>query len=181
MGETEVNAIPTEGFTVRRFDQATLHQKTSDHAVLTTSPIPSTLPVLVTIGATTGIAVPGVPSLPDWVPLPSRRTKSLDHRDHPLELPITGGSALGYSTTWERVERSLVQRDFIGAETLIERLSNKTTRATMRLQCVRALMAAAENPRACKRPANSSVPNLVRAKIIMPSKFSASRPKTAVL
>ena len=41
-----------------------------------------------------------------------------------------------------------MQRDFIGAETLIERLSNKTTRATMRLQCVRALMAAAEISRA---------------------------------
>jgi hypothetical protein len=37
------------------------------------------------------------------------------------------------------------------------------------------LMAAAEKPRACSLLASSSVPSLVREKMIMPSKFSASR------
>ena len=149
LGETEVSAIPTDGFTVRRFDQATLHQKTCDSTAFMETLTPSALPVLATAGAKPDIAIPGVPSLPDWVPLPTRRTSPLD-RSQPRgpASPVPSTMALAQSSAWQQIERCLSQRDFTGAETLIERLSNKSDRANVRLRYVRALTAAAEISRA---------------------------------
>lgn len=144
LGETEVSAIPTDGFTVRRFDQATLHQKTCDRTAFMETLTPSALPVLSTVGVKADIAIPGVPSLPDWVPLPTRRTS----QTRGPASPVTSTSALGQSSVWQQVERCLSQRDFTGAETLIERLSNKSDRANVRLRYVRALMATADISRA---------------------------------
>ena len=144
LGETEVSAIPTDGFTVRRFDQATLHQKTCDSTAFTETLTPSALPVLATVGAKPDIAIPGVPSLPDWVPLPMRRTS----QPRGPASPVPSTLVLGQSSAWQQVERCLSQRDFTGAETLIERLSNKSDRANVRLRYVRALMSTADIARA---------------------------------
>jgi len=145
LGETEVSAIPTEGFTPRRFEHATLHQKTSDSNGLNTTSAMATRPVLADVGDVRHVSIPNVPSLPEWVPLPTRR----ENRSEPGEL---NGQELTHSTeppiaqlsAWERMARCLTQRDFAGAETIIDRLAAKSDRSEMRLRYVRALMSSAE-------------------------------------
>ena len=147
LGESEVSQIPTEGFTARRFGQATLHQKTSERTGLIETSAPTVLPVLANVATT--MTIPGVPSVPDWVPLPARRTNPSNWNNRPVQTsPVSSGLPLGQASAWHNVERSLSQRDFVGAELLIERLPTKSDRASVRLRYVRALMAAAEIARA---------------------------------
>ncbi|MGE0606718.1 MAG: CheR family methyltransferase [Pirellulales bacterium] len=145
LGEAEVGQIPTEGFATRRFGQATLHQKLADSRAFSQAPLLSALPVLATVEATPAVSVPGVPTLPDWVPLPARRANPLTVSPPSGRWPpAAGGAAIGQTSVWQQIERCLAQRDFANAERSIDRLPNKPDRASLRLRYVRALMSTAD-------------------------------------
>ena len=139
LGETELNLMPTEGFEVRRFDQATFHQKATDRLSSTQPLSPPTVPVLATILPNSGAGIPTVPILPDWVPLPTPRSRRLDR---PRPATTTARSSLAATATSEtstcdRIERCHSHRDFAEAERIIDRIPALADRAATRLRYLR--------------------------------------------
>lgn len=145
LGETEVSLAPTEGFEVRRFDQATIYQKArtaeppSDATALP-------MPVLANFVAqpTTGAApslpslsLPTVPALPDWVPLPKSKSAG-----PALTQKNAGDAGL------RQVERLLAERQLDEAERAIQRISDRKQRARSQLMLARAFLAGAESSQA---------------------------------
>jgi tetratricopeptide (TPR) repeat protein len=136
LGETEVNLASTEGFEVRRFDQATFYQKSGDGTGPATPSVPLAMPVLVSVALGPVPTMPTVPSLPDWVPLPAKRSE--------VSPAVTAAEAAEPSVL-ERVQRCIGRREFAEAERAINRIAHKKERAEARLQYARALLARAES------------------------------------
>lgn len=140
LGETEVSLAPTDGFEARRFDQATFHQK-SPHADDATASLAPPPPVLATsLAETTSEVMQGAfaaaprpsadtaPTLPEWVPLPTRRTLA---------------TTLAESTV-QRIDRLLSERRFDEMQRAVETIPARPERARVRLRLARELLACAE-------------------------------------
>lgn len=150
LGETELTQIPTQGFEARRFDQATFYQKGADRPSTIQPLSPMTMPVLATMLPSGGATISTVPTLPDWVPLPTPRNRRPDRQQTGT---AAARSALDVTTnretsTWDRIERCLSHRDFAEAERIIDRIPALSDRAAMRLRYLRQLLASAEIARA---------------------------------
>ncbi len=152
LGETEVSVAPVGDFEVLRFDHATLYQKKRDQPTRTNGESAApTLPVLAAVTLPTGFAVPTVPALPEWVPLPNRKSRTAGPRDASVSaMTSPAGQAVSSSATfaasvWERMERAVQTRNFDEAERALDRVAQKQDRAALRLRLVRALLSCAEN------------------------------------
>lgn len=133
LGETELNIASADGFEVKRFEQATLYQKTSERNERAKLAVAFPAPVLVDVSPPTQIADTPVATLPDWVPLPAARPETLS-RPAPA--------------SWERIESFVQNRNFAEAERLIESVPSLQERGVLRLRYARSLLAGAEVERA---------------------------------
>ena len=143
LGETEVTSANPGDFEVRRFEQATLYQKTSDHSSCAVSDAASSLPpALAGVTLSSGFGLPNVPVLPEWVPLPRSRPASSS------ETTLAPGGTSPEAMTWEQIERALTAGNLEEAERRVDRIPAIKQRASLRLRFVRSLLARAEVARA---------------------------------
>ena len=143
LGETEVTSSNPGDFEVRRFEQATLYQKTSDRSSCAVGNAASSLPpALAGVGLSPGFSLPNVPVLPEWVPLPPSRAAAAS------EMPLAPGGTATEATAWEQIERAMAAGNLEEAERRVDRISAIKQRALLRLRFVRSLLARAEVARA---------------------------------
>lgn len=149
LGETEVSGLPTDGFIPRRFDHATLHQKSYSQSQPVVRDVTFKRPVLVDAGMRDQLRMPDVPTIPDWVPLPVRTSheKELSRPQSPALPDLSMQKSLPFAA-WDTVEKLLAHQEFDRAESVIDGLTNKLDRSQVRLRYVRALMSSAEVNRA---------------------------------
>ena len=143
LGETEVTSTDPGDFEVRRFEQATLYQKTSDRSSCAVSDVASTIPpALAGVTLSSGFGLPNVPVLPEWVPLPCSRAASSS------ETTLAPGGTSPEAMAWEQIERALTAGNLEDAERRVNRIPAIKQRASLRLRFVRSLLAHAEVARA---------------------------------
>lgn len=143
LGETEVTAAPAGNFEVRRFEHATLYQKSSDRASCTISdPNAVVPPALAGVTLLPGVRLTNVPALPEWVPLPRGRAVSTE------ESTLGAGAQSTDVMVWEQIVRDMAAGRLDEAERRLDRVSTVQRRAASRLRFVRALLERAEMPRA---------------------------------
>jgi chemotaxis protein methyltransferase CheR len=149
LGEAEVSLAPSRGFEVRRFGQATFHQKSpnsespGDKFPLS-PPVLAGFPFLGGPNPTRGLnpaqappAIPEVPALPDWVPLPKKPNaagKGFQSLDGIRSLDAAADAGLA------RIERLLSAHEWDAAERAIANLGNKTQQANLRLRLAQELL-----------------------------------------
>ena len=139
LGETEVTAACPGEFEVRRFEQATLYQKTSDRSSnRSNDAVTSLSPALASVALTSGFRLPEAPQIPDWVPLPRRRDSSNNERT----LAPVKDSPEGLVR--ERIEKAISAGNLVEAERCLECITAIRQRAALRLRFVRSLLACAE-------------------------------------
>ncbi|MEJ7593930.1 MAG: CheR family methyltransferase [Planctomycetaceae bacterium] len=135
LGETEVTGAHPGEFEIRRFEQATLFQKRSDHSEVVVSDSVTSLPPAWRGGALTpGIRLPNVPKLPEWVPLPVSRGAATR----------TSGATLPVELVWDHIEEAINAGKLNEAERRVDRVPEIKQRASWRLRFVRSLLARAE-------------------------------------
>ena len=133
LGETEVTSAPRDGFDVKRIGEATLFQKKLGcESIGNIEPLTFASP-LAEILQEQSVQSSVQPSLPNWVPLPKLVTATLSSET---------------ASATERLQHYLDQENFAGAEKALDRIPDKTLRATARLKLVRGLLMCAELPRA---------------------------------
>lgn len=150
LGEAEVSLAPAGQFDVRRFDQATFHQKPRDGVeVRTGSAVAFSAPVLTTHPHGSWAPMPAVSSTrnrPASADSPVRRTAG--------RLAETVASAAwepapsGRVLPEEQVARFAAARRFEEAERALQRIVNTKERARARLRYAQALLGCAEIGRA---------------------------------
>ncbi len=153
LGEAEVSLAANQGFEVRRFGQATFHQKLP-HRESPTEKLPLPPPALAGFPLSQELtpshglnparsqpSLPDVPSLPVWVPLPKKSDAKGRNRSAAQGMGNSGNTAdLGF----ESIERLLSRQQWNAAERATESLSDKMQRANCRLRLAQELLKYAE-------------------------------------
>ena len=143
LGETEVTAAHPGDFEVRRFEHATLFQKSSDRSTdVVDDTISSPPPALAGVALTPQIRLPNVPELPEWVPLPRSRVAAAS------PSMLAPGGASSEALAWEHLGQALAAGNLDEAERRVDRLPVVKQRASLRLRFVNSLLARAEVARA---------------------------------
>lgn len=157
LGETEVTAAQPGDFQVRRFEHATLFQKTSDCSSCVVNDATSSLPpALAGVSLTPSFRLSNVPELPEWVPLPRKTgagTTGVGRALLSVSDSATGKSghptdASVVDVAWEQIERPMSAGNVDEAERRLDRIPEIKQRASLRLRFVRSLLARAEVVRA---------------------------------
>jgi len=143
LGETELSLAPTDGFEVKRFEQATFFRKPADRAAMAEQAREPPVPVLASVAEPAGGA-PGVVAgtIPDWAPLPTAAP--------PKSTPagVSTRRAGSVPSVWERIQRCVAEGHFDEAERTIDGISRQEDRATARVRYALALVNCAEIARA---------------------------------
>lgn len=140
LGEAEVTAAPQGAFEIRRFEQDTLYQKPSGRSPNTTDNGAWAFPPLLASGTVSaGVALPNVPALPEWMPLPPNR---------PRGTATTASVNSPDVMVWEQIDKALTAGHLDDAERHVDRITVTKQRATLRLRFVRSLLVRAEVARA---------------------------------
>ncbi|QDU97019.1 CheR family methyltransferase [Lignipirellula cremea] len=143
LGETEVNLAPSEGFVVRRMEQATLYQKISEGAPHFDALPALPAPVLAEVRYQQS---PGAfaTDLPNWVPLPETRAAGSG------PSPVHAGAAgkPGPPDLWGQIEEPAARQHFAKAEVLIDGIASEQQRGELRLRYAKLLLEMGESARA---------------------------------
>ena len=139
LGETEVTATHPGDFKVRRFEHATLYQKTSNRlSCAVVDAVSSPPPALAGVTMSSSPGLLNVPSLPEWVPLP--RSRAALRTGAGTTATIVDAEAM----VWEHIEQALTAGNLEEAERRVDRIPAIKQRASLRLRFVRSLLARAE-------------------------------------
>lgn len=139
LGETEVTGAHPGEFEIRRFEQATLFQKRSDLSAGVVSESATLLPPALAGGTlTSGLRLPNVPELPEWVPLPVSRASACGAGTRPT------GATSPDDLVWDHIEEAITAGRLDEAERRVDCVPQIKQRASWRLRFVRSLLARAE-------------------------------------
>ena len=133
LGETELNIASADGFNVEHIGQATFHHRSGDHHDAPDRLPEAARPVLVDAAAPARTDNPVAEAVPEWVPLPARRS--------PDSSPPAADCA-------QQIEHYATQGDFAEAERIIGRVVPRRERSELALKYARLLLAQAEVARA---------------------------------
>lgn len=141
LGEAELSLAQTAGLEPRQFEQATFFRKPTGAPRDLPPPPPILTPPVSAAPSFGGPALPGVPVLPQWGPLPwtagGNRPVPASPPARPADLKLS-----------EQVERHARRKDFTEAERVLESITPTRERAQSRLRYLRVLLESAEIVRA---------------------------------
>jgi chemotaxis protein methyltransferase CheR len=138
IGEVELSLAHTAGLEARTFDCATFFQKPAGAPMEALLPGPFLMPPVPVVKTPGAAALPWVPALPQWGPLPWTGAS-----------PRAASAATpAVATLGEQVQRCLHLRDLAGAERALDRIAPARERAQNRLRYAQSLLGVAEIARA---------------------------------